>query len=55
MQVWLTLDALQCGYRQGGRILAATALLTCKPAGNIRRCGTYIRVRAAIKRVAGER
>jgi isoquinoline 1-oxidoreductase alpha subunit len=60
---WLTHDVPQCGYCQGGQILAATALLTNKPkptdadidaamSGNICRCGTYIRIRAAIKDVA---
>jgi isoquinoline 1-oxidoreductase alpha subunit len=60
---WLTLDVPQCGYCQGGQILAATALLmkTPKPtdmdiehamSGNICRCGCYGRIRAAIKNVA---
>jgi len=62
-QAWLAHDVPQCGYCQGGQILAATALLTRTPhpseaeiddamAGNICRCGTYIRIRAAIKDVA---
>jgi isoquinoline 1-oxidoreductase alpha subunit len=61
---WLALDVAQCGYCQGGQILAATALLarTSTPtdadidaamAGNICRCGTYTRIRAAIKQVSG--
>ena len=55
----------QCGYCQGGQIMSAAALLkrTPKPtdaqideamSGNICRCGTYVRVRAAIKRVAAQ-
>ncbi len=62
-QAWLAHDVAQCGYCQGGQILAATALLknTPKPTdadieagmvGNICRCGTYVRIRAAIKHVA---
>ena len=60
---WLTLDVPQCGYCQGGQILAATALLSNTPqpseadidnamAGNLCRCGTYTRIRAAIKMVS---
>ena len=56
----------QCGYCQAGQIMSATALLKrkAKPtdadiddamAGNICRCGTYGRIRAAIKRAAGEK
>lgn len=63
---WMELDVAQCGYCQGGQILAATALLkqTPKPSdedidtamsGNICRCGTYNRIRAAIHRAAGEK
>jgi isoquinoline 1-oxidoreductase subunit alpha len=62
-ETWLELDVPQCGYCQGGQILAATALLQQKPsptdeeidaamAGNICRCGTYTRIRAAIKKLA---
>jgi isoquinoline 1-oxidoreductase alpha subunit len=62
-QAWLALDVPQCGYCQGGQILAATALLTSTTspsdadidaamAGNICRCGTYVRIRVAIKRAA---
>ena len=54
----------QCGYCQSGQVMAATALLQAKPkpsdadidaamAGNICRCGTYERIRKAIRRVAG--
>ena len=64
-QAWLAHDVPQCGYCQGGQILAATALLKSKPhptdadietamSGNICRCGTYVRIRAAIHAVAGE-
>lgn len=64
-QAWLAHDVPQCGYCQGGQILAATALLknTPKPtdadidaamSGNICRCGTYVRIRAAIKDVAAQ-
>jgi isoquinoline 1-oxidoreductase alpha subunit len=61
---WLDIDVVQCGYCQAGQIMSATALLTRKPhptdqdidaamAGNICRCGTYTRIRAAIKQAAG--
>src|SRR5215470_12549859 len=61
---WMALDVPQCGYCQSGQIMSATALLatTAKPsdadidsamAGNICRCGTYPRIRAAIKKAAG--
>jgi isoquinoline 1-oxidoreductase alpha subunit len=64
-QAWLRNDVPQCGYCQGGQILAATALLNNIPrptdaqidaamSGNICRCGTYVRIRAAIKDVAGQ-
>jgi isoquinoline 1-oxidoreductase alpha subunit len=64
-QAWLKNDVPQCGYCQGGQILAATALLNNKPkptdadidaamSGNICRCGTYVRIRAAIKDVAAQ-
>jgi isoquinoline 1-oxidoreductase alpha subunit len=60
---WLDLDVVQCGYCQSGQIVAATALLTAnkKPtdaqideamSGNICRCGTYPRIRAAIHKAA---
>jgi isoquinoline 1-oxidoreductase alpha subunit len=61
---WIELDVPQCGYCQGGQIMAATALLakTPKPteeqidqamSGNICRCATYLRIRAAIRKAAG--
>jgi isoquinoline 1-oxidoreductase subunit alpha len=60
---WLDVDVVQCGYCQSGQILSATALLAKSPnpsdaqinaamAGNICRCGTYVRIRAAIKQAA---
>jgi len=60
---WASLDVPQCGYCQSGQIMSATALLTEKPnptdadidnamAGNICRCGTYPRIRAAIHAAA---
>ena len=61
-QAWAKLDVPQCGYCQSGMIMAATALLKAKPKPtdadidaamtNICRCGTYNRVRAAIKLAA---
>ncbi len=63
-QAWVQLDVPQCGYCQSGMIMAAAALLKDKPRPtdadiddaitNICRCGTYNRVRAAIKVAAGE-
>lgn len=59
---WIAEDVPQCGYCQSGQILAAVALLRQKPnpsdadinsIGNICRCGTYVRIRRAIKRAAG--
>jgi len=61
---WVELDVPQCGYCQGGQIMSATALLkkTPKPtaeqidqamSGNICRCATYLRIRAAIRKAAG--
>lgn len=60
---WRDIDVVQCGYCQSGQIMSATALLQSKPnptdadidsamAGNICRCGTYVRIRAAIKSAA---
>jgi isoquinoline 1-oxidoreductase subunit alpha len=62
-QAWLDLDVVQCGYCQSGQIMSASALLARAPnptdqdidaamAGNICRCGTYVRIRAAIKQAA---
>ncbi len=58
-EAWVALDVVQCGYCQSGQIMSATALLEQKPkpsdsdidhamAGNICRCATYQRIRAAI-------
>jgi isoquinoline 1-oxidoreductase alpha subunit len=60
---WLALDVPQCGYCQSGQIMSASALLATKAkpsdadidaamSGNICRCGTYPRIRAAIKEAA---
>jgi isoquinoline 1-oxidoreductase alpha subunit len=60
---WIDLDVPQCGYCQAGQIMSATALLTRVPAptdhdindamsGNVCRCATYTRIRAAIKQAA---
>jgi isoquinoline 1-oxidoreductase alpha subunit len=60
---WVALDVPQCGYCQSGQIMSASALLADKPnptdadidgamSGNICRCGTYVRIRAAIKQAA---
>ena len=62
-RAWAALDVPQCGYCQSGQIMSATALLDTTPhpsdaeidaamAGNICRCGTYVRIREAIKRAA---
>ena len=62
-RAWLELEVVQCGYCQSGQIMSASALLnrTAAPddadinaamAGNICRCGTYVRIRDAIKRAA---
>jgi isoquinoline 1-oxidoreductase alpha subunit len=64
-KAWLDLEVTQCGYCQSGQIMSATALLDSIPhpvdadidaamAGNICRCGTYVRIRQAIKQAAGE-
>jgi isoquinoline 1-oxidoreductase subunit alpha len=61
---WLALDVMQCGYCQSGQVMAATALLgrIARPtdrdidlamSGNLCRCATYTRIRAAIKEAAG--
>jgi isoquinoline 1-oxidoreductase alpha subunit len=62
-QAWLDLEVIQCGYCQSGQIMSAAALLANTPdpddadidaamAGNICRCGTYVRIRDAIKHAA---
>jgi isoquinoline 1-oxidoreductase alpha subunit len=62
---WVKHDVAQCGYCQSGQVMSATALLTGKKApsdadidaamaGNICRCGTYDRIRAAIHDAAGQ-
>ena len=64
-KAWLDLEVIQCGYCQSGQIMSAAALLANTPhpddadinaamAGNICRCGTYVRIREAIKRAAGD-
>jgi isoquinoline 1-oxidoreductase subunit alpha len=65
-KAWLDLEVIQCGYCQSGQIMSAAALLASTPnpddsdidaamAGNICRCGTYVRIRAAIKQAASGR
>ena len=62
-KAWLDLEVIQCGYCQSGQIMSAAALLANNPhpddadinaamAGNICRCGTYVRIREAIKSAA---
>ena len=62
-QAWLEVEVPQCGYCQSGQIMSASALLAKNPrpsdtdidaamSGNICRCGTYVRIREAIKRAA---
>lgn len=62
-QAWLEKEVVQCGYCQAGQIMSATALLNQTPrptdadidaamSGNICRCGTYVRIRAAIHAAA---
>ena len=62
-EAWIKVEAPQCGYCQSGQIMSATALLTAKPrptdadideamSGNICRCATYVRIRAAIHEAA---
>jgi isoquinoline 1-oxidoreductase alpha subunit len=62
-EAWLDREVVQCGYCQSGQIMSASALLAKTPhpsdddidaamSGNICRCGTYIRIRAAIKQAA---
>jgi isoquinoline 1-oxidoreductase subunit alpha len=63
-RAWVELGVPQCGYCQAGQIMSAAALLAANPkpsddeidrslAGNLCRCGTYVRIRAAVKRAAG--
>ena len=63
-KAWLEHEVAQCGYCQSGQIMSASALLATNPhptdadiddamSGNICRCGTYVRIRAAIK-LAGQ-
>jgi isoquinoline 1-oxidoreductase alpha subunit len=63
-KAWLDLEVIQCGYCQSGQIMSAAALLDSNPkpsdadidaamSGNVCRCGTYVRIREAIKRAAG--
>jgi isoquinoline 1-oxidoreductase subunit alpha len=63
-KAWLDRDVPQCGYCQSGQIMSASALLASNPrpsdadiddamSGNICRCGTYVRIRDAIKHAAG--
>jgi len=63
-KAWLEVEVVQCGYCQSGQIMSAAALLAAKPnptdadidaamAGNVCRCGTYQRIRAAIHRAGG--
>jgi len=62
-EAWRDLEVVQCGYCQSGQIMSASALLAGNPhpsdedidnamSGNICRCGTYVRIRAAIKQAA---
>jgi isoquinoline 1-oxidoreductase alpha subunit len=62
-KAWLDLEVVQCGYCQSGQIMSGLALLASKPhptdseiddamSGNICRCGTYVRIREAIKQAA---
>jgi isoquinoline 1-oxidoreductase alpha subunit len=65
-KAWLDLEVIQCGYCQSGQIMSAAALLASTPqpndadinaamSGNICRCGTYVRIRSAIKQAAGSK
>jgi isoquinoline 1-oxidoreductase alpha subunit len=62
-KAWLDLEVVQCGYCQSGQIMSASALLASNPnpndadiddamSGNICRCGTYVRIREAMKQAA---
>lgn len=63
-EAWIAEDVPQCGYCQAGQIMSAVALLSSNPtpspaeidqamAGNLCRCGTYVRIRRAVARAAG--
>jgi isoquinoline 1-oxidoreductase alpha subunit len=65
-QAWIDLDVAQCGYCQAGQIMTAAALLARTPDpsdeqianamnGNLCRCGTYMRIREAVRRAASQR
>ena len=65
-QAWIDVDVPQCGYCQAGQIMTAAALLARNASptdgdieqaltGNLCRCGTYVRIRAAVRRAADER
>jgi isoquinoline 1-oxidoreductase alpha subunit len=62
-EAWVALDVVQCGYCQSGQVMSAASLIASNPnpsdadidaamAGNICRCGTYNRIRAAVKHAA---
>lgn len=64
-ETWIELGVPQCGFCQAGQIMTATALLAEIPkptddeidrsmAGNLCRCGTYVRIRAAVKKASGQ-
>jgi isoquinoline 1-oxidoreductase alpha subunit len=64
-KAWVELGVPQCGYCQAGQIMCAATLLAAKPkptddeidqalAGNLCRCGTYLRIRAAVKKASGQ-
>jgi aerobic-type carbon monoxide dehydrogenase small subunit (CoxS/CutS family) len=63
-RAWIAADVPQCGYCQAGQIMSAAALIARNPspddaaidaamAGNLCRCGTYLRIRSAIRDLAG--
>ena len=64
-KAWLDREVVQCGYCQSGQIMSAMALIESNPrptdsdiddamSGNICRCGTYVRIREAIKQASGQ-
>ncbi len=64
-KAWVETGAPQCGYCQAGKIMAAAALLAANPkpsdadidrslAGNLCRCGTYLRIRTAVRKASGQ-